>query len=159
MVFETDDLVLNSVHILGGDTMSDYSQGPGWWQATDGKWYPPDATAAGQGAFAPVPSSGQDVDAKGFVRSLYDFKLDHFVTPKVLRFIYAIVVILLSLGAVLFLLAGLSSGDSSSAVAALIGVPIAYFLYLVFTRIYFELIAAFFHIHDDVRAIRRNNRS
>jgi hypothetical protein len=22
--------------------MSDYSQGPGWWQASDGKWYPPD---------------------------------------------------------------------------------------------------------------------
>jgi len=21
--------------------MSDVSQGPGWWQATDGKWYPP----------------------------------------------------------------------------------------------------------------------
>jgi hypothetical protein len=21
--------------------MSDYSQGPGWWQASDGKWYPP----------------------------------------------------------------------------------------------------------------------
>jgi hypothetical protein len=24
--------------------MSDVSQGPGWWQATDGKWYPPTAT-------------------------------------------------------------------------------------------------------------------
>jgi hypothetical protein len=21
--------------------MSDVSQGPGWWQASDGKWYPP----------------------------------------------------------------------------------------------------------------------
>ena len=139
--------------------MSDYSQGPGWWQATDGKWYPPEAAASGQGAFAPVPPDQQDIDANGFVRSLYDFKLDHFVTPKVLRFVYAIVVVLLSLGAVLFLLAGLASGDSSSVVAALIGVPIFYFLYLVFTRIYFEIIAAFFHIHDDVRAIRRGNGS
>jgi hypothetical protein len=23
------------------EEMSDVSQGPGWWQATDGKWYPP----------------------------------------------------------------------------------------------------------------------
>ena len=23
------------------EIMSDVSQGPGWWQATDGKWYPP----------------------------------------------------------------------------------------------------------------------
>ncbi|MGZ4704138.1 MAG: DUF4190 domain-containing protein [Acidimicrobiales bacterium] len=22
--------------------MSDFSQGPGWWQASDGKWYPPE---------------------------------------------------------------------------------------------------------------------
>ncbi len=22
--------------------MSDASQGPGWWQASDGKWYPPE---------------------------------------------------------------------------------------------------------------------
>ena len=26
--------------------MSDAPQGPGWWQASDGKWYPPDDSAA-----------------------------------------------------------------------------------------------------------------
>ncbi len=26
--------------------MSDYSQGPGWWQASDGKWYAPQGQAA-----------------------------------------------------------------------------------------------------------------
>lgn len=25
--------------------MSDFSQGPGWWQASDGKWYPPQPSA------------------------------------------------------------------------------------------------------------------
>lgn len=25
--------------------MSDSSQGPGWWQASDGKWYPPDPSS------------------------------------------------------------------------------------------------------------------
>ena len=25
--------------------MSDFSQGPGWWQASDGKWYPPQQAA------------------------------------------------------------------------------------------------------------------
>jgi uncharacterized RDD family membrane protein YckC len=32
--------------------MSDTSQGPGWWQASDGKWYPPDA------ATTPTPAGG-----------------------------------------------------------------------------------------------------
>ena len=26
---------------MNGENMSDVSQGSGWWQATDGKWYPP----------------------------------------------------------------------------------------------------------------------
>lgn len=30
--------------------MSDVSQGPGWWQASDGKWYPPEQAPAAQPA-------------------------------------------------------------------------------------------------------------
>ncbi len=36
--------------------MSDVSQGPGWWQASDGKWYPPDLHPDYQ-ASAPVDQS------------------------------------------------------------------------------------------------------
>jgi hypothetical protein len=32
--------------------MSDTSQGPGWWQASDGKWYPPES------ASTPAPAAG-----------------------------------------------------------------------------------------------------
>lgn len=32
--------------------MSDFSQGPGWWQASDGKWYPPEQAPGGQSAAA-----------------------------------------------------------------------------------------------------------
>jgi hypothetical protein len=40
--------------------MSDYSQGPGWWQASDGKWYPPQqgAPAAAPGYPAAQPGYG-----------------------------------------------------------------------------------------------------
>lgn len=34
--------------------MSDFSQGPGWWQASDGKWYPPEQAPGG--AAAPTPA-------------------------------------------------------------------------------------------------------
>jgi len=34
--------------------MSDTSQGPGWWQASDGKWYPPEQAPGG----TPSPGSG-----------------------------------------------------------------------------------------------------
>ena len=39
--------------------MSDMSQGPGWWLASDGKWYPPQPSAlAGQWPSS-APSSGE----------------------------------------------------------------------------------------------------
>ena len=49
--------------------MSDSSQGPGWWQASDGKWYPPEqapgyqAPAPGDGvpAGAGAPAGGTDI--------------------------------------------------------------------------------------------------
>ena len=39
-----------------GLRMSDTSQGPGWWQASDGKWYPPEQheRARGPGGLAPL---------------------------------------------------------------------------------------------------------
>jgi len=55
--------------------MSDTQQGPGWWQATDGKWYPPEthptrqAATSGQppvtGGQIPTPSYG--VPPPGYV--------------------------------------------------------------------------------------------
>lgn len=36
--------------------MSDFSQGPGWWQASDGKWYPPEQ-APGAAPTAPPPGA------------------------------------------------------------------------------------------------------
>ena len=35
--------------------MSDQAQGPGWWQASDGKWYPPQEQAATTGDQPPGP--------------------------------------------------------------------------------------------------------
>lgn len=138
--------------------MSATSQGPGWWQASDGLWYSPES-APGPVSIPPPPGAPTSVgnpDAAGFIRSLYDFQFDHFVTPKVLRFFYGFFVIVVSIGAAVFLLAALVSGDSGTAFGALIFVPIGYFVYLVLIRMYFELVAALFRIADDLRAVRHN---
>jgi hypothetical protein len=38
--------------------MSDVSQGPGWWQASDGKWYSPEQASASAAAAPPPPGQG-----------------------------------------------------------------------------------------------------
>lgn len=152
-----------------GARVSDTAQGPDWWQASDGKWYPPELRQTGpaaepQPAYGPSmgPSSGppfgpsRESDAKGFIAALYDFKFDHFVTPKVIRFLYAFFVVILSLGAIVFLIASLATGRPAAIVFAIIAVPIIYLVYVILARIYMELVATLFRISDDLRAIRRD---
>ena len=42
--------------------MSDAAQGPGWWQASDGRWYPPEtlAQAMAQAAAQPAPEAAPE---------------------------------------------------------------------------------------------------
>ncbi len=42
--------------------MSDQQQGPGWWLASDGRWYPPEQ-AAGAAAPAPTEAAGSPVES------------------------------------------------------------------------------------------------
>ncbi len=37
--------------------MSDVAQGPGWWQANDGRWYPPESAQPSPGAPAAAPAA------------------------------------------------------------------------------------------------------
>jgi Domain of unknown function (DUF4282) len=93
-------------------------------------------------------------DAKGFLRSLYDFGFTSLITPKVIRFVYALLVIINSIGAVLFLLGCLASRNGLLIVFGLIFVPVFYLVYMILLRITMELIVVFFKMGDDVHAIR-----
>jgi hypothetical protein len=117
--------------------------------------------AAGRSPGASPYDTPPPADGKGFLRSLYDFRFDHFVTPKVLRFIYALNVILLTLVAVIGLLASFAyaSDEPAALPIALIGIPISYVLMLTFIRMYLELVAALFRIADDLRWMRRAKES
>jgi len=83
--------------------MSDASQGPGWWLASDGKWYPPDAgsgtggpTLAGAGApvGAAAGGGGTSIEAtvNDVIKKLHPFGL------VILAVWIAVMVLLLMVG-------------------------------------------------------------
>jgi hypothetical protein len=48
--------------------MSDTPQGPGWWQASDGKYYPPQGQAAPQGFAPPAPPAPEQKKKGGCLK-------------------------------------------------------------------------------------------
>jgi hypothetical protein len=79
----------------GDNSMSDTSQGPGWWLAPDGKWYPPETAAGIPASTAPsgVPPTddgGRGKFGDGIAAPLYEFQASRFkggrlFTPNVIR--------------------------------------------------------------------------
>lgn len=93
-------------------------------------------------------------DAKGFLRSLYDFKFTSLIATKVIRFVYALLVILYSILAALTLIGCLASKNGALIFFGFIILPILYLLYLILIRIFMEIVIVFFKMGEDVRAIR-----
>jgi hypothetical protein len=108
----------------------------------------------------------------GFFRSLYDLSFQEFVTPRIIRVIYVIALIVAGLWSISLLIAALgtlglasqmsSYSQSMSPLVAvglfqLVGAPIAFVLLSIATRIYLEFAMAVFRIAENTEAIRRRD--
>lgn len=101
--------------------------------------------------------------AKGFLGSLFDFEFDNFIAPMLVKTIYVVLVIVLSVGG-LFMVFGsivaMATGGGSGAVVGLIGLlmaPILWLLGLMVYRVSLELMVVMFKISEDLRAIRHGS--
>ena len=94
-------------------------------------------------------------EAKGLLKSLFDFQFTSLITIRIIRFVYALMVILYTVGAVFFFIASLASGSAVGILSAFIVLPLAYLVYLILTRIWMEILIVVFRIGDDIHAIRQ----
>ncbi len=98
------------------------------------------------------------MDSKGFFASLFDFSISELITPKVIRFVYALLVILSSIFSLIMFITLLFQGGWSILVA-LIAVPITYLLWLIYFRVVVELIVVFFSINSEIKEIKAKQYS
>jgi hypothetical protein len=90
----------------------------------------------------------------GFIASLFDFRFNSFVTPRVVRVVYAIGMIIIGLSALGFLLFAFKVSALFGIISLCILCPLYFLLYLALWRIALELIMIIFRIGDDLRSIR-----
>ncbi len=94
--------------------MSDSPQGPGWWQASDGKWYPPEqASAANPTPAGSVPASGAGAvnigDAFGYGWNKFTQNIGQLIVAALIGFL--IYVVLTVVGYIVLIATALASSD------------------------------------------------
>ncbi len=153
---------------------ADSSQGPGWWQASDGKWYPPEskpgaqpsqpsepaqpaaqpaqpaAQPASSGMPAAAPVGGDASTEGGFFSRLFDMSFTRFVTPSLIKVLFILAIIVVSLVAVFMLIGGAASAGDGGIVLVILA-PIYWLLGIIYARVLLELAIVFFRIEINTR--------
>jgi hypothetical protein len=95
---------------------------------------------------------------QGFFESLMDTRFDSLITPKLIRFLYVVSMVILAIGVIVFIIAGFAN-DAGSGVLALILAPLGALIYLIVIRLYLELIVVAFKIREAAEEIADNTSS
>ena len=101
------------------------------------------------------PTAQQLPASKGFVASLFDFGFVSFVTPKVVKVLYPLIMILAALGALVFVAISFRLGTPFGLFALFILAPLYFLIVIAFYRITMELFIVLFRIADDIPALRQ----
>jgi len=86
-----------------------------------------------------------------------DTRFDSLITPKLIRFLYIVSMILLAIGVIAVIIAGFAD-KAGTGVLTLILAPLGALIYLIVIRLYLELIVVAFKIRDAAEEIADNTR-
>ena len=88
------------------------------------------------------------MEPKGFLASLFDTSFSSLVTPRVIKFIYIISMVVIGLAALFWIGAAFSQSAAFGLLVLVIAAPIVSLLYLIYTRVLLEVIIALFRIME-----------
>ena len=88
------------------------------------------------------------MEPKGFLASLFDTSFANLVTPRVIRIIYIISMVVIGLAALFWIGAAFSQSAAFGLLVLVIAAPLVSLLYLIYTRVLLEVIMALFRIME-----------
>jgi hypothetical protein len=147
---------------------ADSSQGPGWWQASDGKWYPPEQTPAASPpvptpptaptapgpaptAPGPAPAGSSSANEAGFFARLFDVSMKTFITPSIIKVLFILGLIAVSIFSLIILVAG---AQADGGVVLILLAPLYWFIGVLYLRVILEVIVVLFRIEENTRGQR-----
>jgi len=100
------------------------------------------------------PTRRETSDARGFLGALFDFGFTSFVTPKVIRVLYMLIVIGTLLSALVFTIIAFKASATFGILTLIFGDPLFILIVLAIYRIILEFFAVTFRVAEDIRALR-----
>ena len=88
---------------------------------------------------------------RGFFSALYDFSFHTFVTPKIIRVLYILALVIIGLWSLYFLISGFTPSDATGMLVHIVVAPIIFVIGSIFARVYLEFIIAVFNIAENTR--------
>ena len=104
-------------------------------------------------------NKSEPIKSGNLISDLFDFELERFVSVSYFKLLYAITVILWTIAATVLFLYILVNAQYLPGIfvfTCLLGIPIVYFLLLIYTRMSIEIIVNFFQIGKDLKEIRKS---
>jgi hypothetical protein len=100
------------------------------------------------------PAPGPKADARGFLGALFDFGFTSFVTPKVIKVLYTLIVIGTVLSALVFTIMVFEASVAFGVLTLVFGDPLFILIVLAIYRIILEFFVVTFRVAEDIRALR-----
>ncbi len=125
---------------------------PGRWRA--GRAAPGTGRAGVFGLAAFATQQFPAGEPKGFLGALFDFSFTSFVTPKVVKVLYILIVVVVGLSAVGFALSVLAANVGLGLIVLLVVAPLYFLVVTALYRITLEFFMVIFRMAQDIRAIR-----
>ena len=88
------------------------------------------------------------MEPKGFLASLFDTSFSSLVTPRVIKVIYIISMVVIGLVALFWIAAAFTQSAAYGLLVLVIAAPLVSLLYLIYTRVLLEVILVLFRIMD-----------
>jgi Domain of unknown function (DUF4282) len=127
---------------------------PGWRGPQQPQYQP----AGPEPGYAPAPQLQRPkTGRKGFLGSLFDLSFDHSVTLRLATFIYAMIILVNSLMALLIFFYGVDwyfLFNRALGVMAMIAAPVGWVFNLVMARVFMEFVINQFKISEHLKVIR-----
>jgi Domain of unknown function (DUF4282) len=112
------------------------------------------AWQAGQSAWMPQAELPPGADARGFLSALFDFSFTSFVTTRIIKVLYVLIMVLVMLSALIFTIGAFHGSMTRGLVTLIIGDPLFIIIVMAFWRLILESFVVRFRIAEDVRALR-----